>query len=345
MTEETVRDPSEERRDWLEARRGGLFATDTPKVLGLSRWGTALSVYRDKLGDSEPSSPSLPAWLGLKMESVVAELYAQATGVRVRAERRTLMHPKTTFPMGSHFDFRARGRPKLLVECKTRAYMKGFGEDGSTEIPADIWAQVQHEMCVAGAEECHVAVLFGHHSFRVYPIKRDQQFLDKLLPKLEAFWFEHIVPGVPPLPSGHDLDSDYVKQSNPDHDETLKAATPEQEALIGKLRQATVNVQQAEVIEAELENRVKLLIGDSAGIEGSFGKITWRKTKDGESIDWEQVAVNQGNVLEELFLLAHPEGDEEVARYARAQAATDVAVSLATYPKPGVRRFLKDFRE
>lgn len=342
---EEARDVGDQRQEFIEQQLSGLGATDSPKILNLSKYGTALTVYERLQKISVPSEMGLPAWLGLRLQAVVGEMFSQAMGVKLRADNKHHRHFEHDW-MTCHLDFRVWGQPKTLVEVKTKAYMRGWGEDGSTEIPADVYVQCQHEMAVTGADICYVAVLFGHHTYRTYPIKRDQGFIDKLIPRLEDFWFKNHLAGVPPLPTGHDLDDESLRRQYADHDETLKAATPEQEVIIGKLRSARLNVAQAEGAKAEIENRVKLMIGSAAGILGAFGRITWKKSKDTVTTDFEQLAITYANVIEDLFLMARPGDDpQEVARLARAQSVFDTAVGLATYPKLGSRRFLVDFAE
>lgn len=346
MVEDSARDVSDQRKEFLENRSTVIGATDSPKILGFSRWGTALTVYNDKVNpDLSDRDMSLPAWLGLKMQATVGELYTAATGVRLRADNRMHRMAGNDF-IGCHLDFRAWGKPGHLIECKTRAYMSGWGDEGTTQIPVEIWVQVQHEMMVTDAELCDVAVLFGHHTFRFYSILRDQEFITGLLERLTEFREQNWLPRVPPLPTGHDLDTDYVKSANPDHDEEIKPATPEQVALVERFRLARQNAAQAKVAEAEAANRVRDLIGTAAGISGAFGTITWKRTKDSEVVHWDQVAVAYRNGLE---VVARQE-TEELAYggkvYSEARLIDLAAVqSIYTELKPGYRRMNVQFAE
>lgn len=293
-----TQDIGEERKAFLEHRASGIGATDTPKILGLSKWGTPLSVYTDKVTPPSTDEMSLPAWLGLRLQATVAELYTTATGIRLRADNRH--HRHGAYPwMVCHLDYRAWGRPDLLVECKTRAYMTGFGEDGSAVVPPDIWAQVQHEMAVTGATEAHVAVLFGHHTYRTYVIKRDAEFIDAAIPKLERFWFDNVVAGIPPEPGGSYVDSAIVKQTYADHDDSLIPATPEEERLIEAYALSTYNVIQAGIAKEEAANRLKTRIGEHAGITGVAGTVTWKRSKDSTLTDWVLVAAALRQAIED----------------------------------------------
>ena len=340
MTEE-VQDVSEERKAFHEQRATVLGATDSPKILGLSRWGTALSVYNDKTSpDLSNRQMSLPAWLGLKMESAVAELYTARTGNRVRADNRMHTMPGYDF-IGCHLDYRVWSRPDWLVEAKTRAYMKGWGGEDENKIPVDVWVQVQHEMMVTGADRCDVAVLFGHHTFRVYEMISHESFQRTLLERLIRFREDNWLAGVPPPATGHPVDTDIVKGENQLHGDLIKPVTPEQAEVVDLYRRARFNVKQAAEREAELQNKLIQIIGTAAGISGPFGTITRKKTQDGVVTDWEQVAAAYRKPLDHALAT-----DPDALGLGLDPWNTIRAIeSLYTRVKPGYRRFNYQFAE
>lgn len=327
-----VQDALDQRRSFQEQQQSGLGATDTPKILGLSKWGSPLSVYQSKVDPPTPDESSLPAWLGLKLQSTVGELYTAATGQRLRAANGHYRH-KTHPWLVCHLDFRGLHRPNLLVEAKTRAYMKGWGADGTGEIPDDVWAQVQHEMMVTGATETHVAVLFGHHTFRVYQIFRHDAFIAGLMDKLDDFWHNHVLARVPPLPSAHPMDAQILADKYPENDPFYRAATPTQMELVREYRAALTREAEAKQQVELLKNRLKDVIGDHLGLEGPFGTITWKKTKDSTRVGWEQVASLYRKALDGVML-------DSLVR-----SQIEMAESLYTTVTPGVRRFTTEFAE
>lgn len=301
----------DQRREFLEQQRSGLGATDTPKILGLSRYGSPLSVYQSKVEGLQDRPSSLPAWLGMQLQSTVAELYRTATGNTPRADNRHHRHHLYPYIV-CHLDYRVKGNADILVECKTRAYMKGWGEDGSAIVPPDVYAQVQHELLVTGARECHVATLFGHHTFRVYPIPRDVEFIAELTRALNRFWHDHILLRVPPEPIAND--GPRLQERHPQDDEHMLSATPEQAALVSELISLRAMLAEGIKTVEEQENRIKAAIGDHAGLLTPYGTVTWKRTKDRRYVDWEAVATELGPTMH--------------------------LVDSHTTIKPGVRRFL-----
>src|SRR5438128_887515 len=60
---------------WMGQRRIG--SSDAPKICGLSKWGTALSVWTEKVFQLPPDPPTDRQRFGLIMEPEVARRYCQ----------------------------------------------------------------------------------------------------------------------------------------------------------------------------------------------------------------------------------------------------------------------------
>jgi len=335
-----------QRSEFTEESRTAITSTDVPKVLGLNRYGTPLTVYHDKRGESEERSASLPAWLGLRLENVVAELYVGATGTPLRTDDGFYRHPEYPW-LAAHLDRRAVGDGRLIVELKTRNNARGWGEDGSADIPADVWTQVQIQAACVGAREVHVATLFSNTSFRVYRIEPDPAFMETVLPILQTLWFDHIQVGIPPMVTGADPDTRLVQRTGGGESGVLKAATPEQEQLVAEYRLARMNTAQSLFALKGAENRIKVLIGEEAdGLRGAFGVIYWKRTKEVETTDWELVAKVYRAAVEGLFELAAPgDDDEKLAEYVIIRSEVAVAEGLYTTTRPGSRVFRPNLRE
>jgi len=308
-------------------RRDGLYATDSPAILGLSKWGTPFSVWAEKVDGPSPASPmSLQAFLGLELEGSLAMLY------RERYPDRDPVPFGTTFTMTghplikSHLDYIVS--PELLLECKTRGRKTDdWGPDGSGVVPADIWVQCQHEMAAHGSLQVDVAALFGLYTFHVYHVPRDQEFLGVLIPKLEAFWADHVIPRIPPALSAHPADTEWSKrweQTEPG----LRNATPEQEELFQRYAMARHNARQAAVALEGVENLVRELIGPSEGIQGAFGTVTYRTSKPSEKVGWKEIAGVYRKMLEELKT---------------PDVQLDAVRSIYSTIQPGSRRLLANF--
>ena len=333
MTSDETIDPRDAQAAFDSERMSGVTSTDVASILGLSRWGTALSVYKAKRGESPVRTAGLSAWMGTRLEPLVTELYTTANGIRLRADNLYHVHPKYPW-FGCHLDRRTVGDPRHLVELKTRFSSRGWGADGSADIPPDVWCQVQAQMAITGATRCDVAALFGNSDYRTYHILPDETFVTELIPTLESFWFNNVLAGVPPEPTGSAVDSDIVKMIPGGDTGVLKPATAEHELAVARLRVARMRFAEAEREKDEAENLIKVIIGEDAdGLTGSFGTITWKRAKPWLKTDWKTLAGVYQNAAIRLLELAPP--DEEVGDI---QATVDLAPTLYSETQPAVRR-------
>jgi len=180
-----------DRADWLEARRQSLGGSDTPKILGLSPWGTPMSVYADKLRliDEEPAVAEAAEW-GLLLEQPIAARYSRETGnLLVEPGRQTIVrNPQYPFLHCTPDKFvkhPTRGLGLLSIKT-TSAYKR---DEWAEEAPPAYQVQCQHELLVTGLRWTAVAVLIGGQSFRYIDcIERDERFCQRLLLVLETFW-------------------------------------------------------------------------------------------------------------------------------------------------------------
>jgi hypothetical protein len=337
---------------FTEEQRSAITSTDVAKILGLSRWGTALTVYASKVSPPPARKMGLPGWLGNRLEGLISELFTSASGLRVRADNgfhRSAAHPC----LGTHLDRRVVGRPRSLVELKSRGSRRGWGEDGSAKVPPDVWLQVQHEMYCTGATECFVAVLFSTQDYRTYRLAPDPKYASDIVPVLVRFWDENVERRVPPPPTGAKPDTDYLSAQPGGHKGSgLKSATPGQERLVGDLRLSMVQASIAALTVEEKKNLVKAIIGEEyEGLAGSFGTITWRRSKDRVEVDWEAVASVYRKAIERLGMLIEAQStpsdvrDQVVSELRIVEASVATAVSLYTTVKPGSRPFLVSFKE
>ena len=192
---------SSDRAKWLEARRSGIGGSDAPAILGLSRFGSPLSVYASKLGavPDEDQESELLAW-GRFVEGPMMQRFTEETGraadlfgqlVR-NIERPWLM----ATPDGLQRDPNRDGELGL-VECKFTVYRVSDWADG---VPAHVNAQVQHSLAATGLTYASVLVLLHGYQFRWADVERDDAFIDGvLLPELAEFW-RRVESREPPAP-------------------------------------------------------------------------------------------------------------------------------------------------
>lgn len=200
-----------DRADWLTARRQGLGSSDVAAILGISRYGNALSVYHDKTGglplEGDDSEPAL--WGRLNEETVAREWarrnrsVVRRVGLVVNVDRPwqmcTLDRRVLECPL-------SEARERCAVEIKCRDKMKA--PQWRTGCPDDVLAQVLWQMDTCGFAHMHVGCLIGGNDFRQFTVYRaeHEQLVDDLRAAGGRAW-EQIEKRTPPvMPADADPD-------------------------------------------------------------------------------------------------------------------------------------------
>jgi hypothetical protein len=214
------------------------------------------------------------------------------------------------------------------VELKSESrFSDAFGDPGSDQVPAHYLLQVAHYMNVLDYESWDIALLHAGTTFAVYTVKRDQELEAAVTDQLLAWWEKYIVKDTPPDVDGSEGWSKYLKKKFPVNTEAMLKADEETTKLVEMLGMVRYARDKYEAHATEIENRLKFVIGEHEGLTGPFGKLTWRKTKDTEKVDWELTH-------KDFLKLAAPLLPSEILEKA------ETIQSIHTMPRQGVRRFL-----
>lgn len=193
-----VTDAEPETPEWYAARREGITGTDLPKILGLSKYGNALSVWLDKRDELHDDAGEAARW-GQILENPVALEWARRQGATVHRVG-ILAHTDHDW-MRVSLDRTVRECPDgagtgvCALEVKTRsAFKAGQWRDG---VPDDVLAQTTWGLMVTGLDHHHVAALIGGQELRSFRVDRDPKVEDYLLAAATPVW-EAVQEGVPP---------------------------------------------------------------------------------------------------------------------------------------------------
>jgi predicted phage-related endonuclease len=172
-------------------------------------------------------------------------------------------------------------------------------------------------------------VLIGGDDFRIYRVQFDTGVFDKLLQKALSFWDTHIHPGVAPEIDGSSGADAWLKTKFPENTNEIRDADTVDLTYAIEYREVRERYEAVKKERHELENKLKERIGSSDGIQGDFGKFTWKKQKDSKKVDWE-------GVTGALAALLHENGldPKSIAE----------CVERHTTIKKGPRRFVAAFK-
>lgn len=186
-----------DRTDWLAARRHGITATDIVKIVGASKYGSAIDVYADKVGEPlvEDEALSEAGEWGQELEDYVARRWAERNGVTVRRIG-LIAHQDDPWMLAS--------LDRLVVGCDlgrcgaeiktTGAWLADQWEDG---IPERVDVQVQWQLAVSGLDHMHVAALIGGQRLVEHTIWQNEQRIARLTAAGALVWAA-VVAGTPP---------------------------------------------------------------------------------------------------------------------------------------------------
>lgn len=278
-------------------RRTGIGASEIGAVLGLDRYKTPLDVWAEKTGLVAPdwSPKSQASKMGHLLEPVVAQLaeehYAEQARVVSLVPGTTMRHPTHEWMLATPDRFvNCTSGDRWLLEMKTKSWhtFKGFGVEGTDQVPDTILLQALWQMAAAEQTRCDIAVLVDGREFAMFTSLRDDALLADVQSRVYDFWTRYVVARrEPPVTSGSDVKFLQAKFREPTAD--LMRPSDEAERLIGVLAAAREDRKQAEAVEELAKARAMVLLGDYKGIHTTHGKVSWGTVKGRAKTDWEAV--------------------------------------------------------
>ena len=280
------------REEWLSVRGQGIGSSDAACAVGISPYKSPLELWLEKT--ERRAAPDISAndavFWGTTLEHIIANVYAQRTGSKVRRLNSVLQHPAHPF-MLANLD-RVVQHPtdgSGILEVKTAGVNSAkFWEEG---VPDSYQCQVLHQLAVTGKDWCDVAVLIGGQDFRVYRILPDQDKMADLIKREAAFW-RCVVEDVPPAVDGSESSGRALASLFPsDRGETLDCRDDtDMNKLFSDYWAYRQQRESAEEQEELHKQRLQERLGFASGAVLSDGKISWRKSKDSTTTDFKRLA-------------------------------------------------------
>jgi putative phage-type endonuclease len=276
--------------EWLEARENGIGASQAAAAIGLSEWQSPIGLWAEKLGLVPPIEENVSMRIGSALEPLIAQMYTEATGVKIRRANNLRQHAEHPFMLAS-LDRRAGRKP---IELKFSARAVGYGEPGTDEVPDDVLVQVLHQLAVLDEPEGDVALLKpGADDVLIYPITRTPEAEAAIVERETVFW-DHVVTRTEPPVDGSEATRRALTAMYPrGADELVVDADGETAEAMRHLRITREEIAAREAWRNELEAKIKaamLAAGATVIRAEGVGQIPWRATKDRETTDWEAIA-------------------------------------------------------
>jgi putative phage-type endonuclease len=263
---------TDNRDEWLAARRRHIGGSDLPAILGLSPFMTPAEVAAVKLGliDGAGDTPAMRR--GRALEDAVARMWAEDTGRRIRRVRATMQaadHPL----MVATVDRLALG-PVEVLEVKTAGARAAAYWEGD-EPPAHAALQVQHYLRVLDLSVGHIAALVAG-DLRSWVLHRDDALVDEAWSYATAWWERYVARGVLPEPSA--ADTSLLRRLYGTAEPGRVVDLPPQAAdALAEYARALADEKAAATRREWAENRLKAWLGQAeVGLLGGAEVVTWR---------------------------------------------------------------------
>ena len=268
------------REEWLIARtKWGIGSSESQILVNTSRYNrfTPYMLWELKTGRRQPTDfHSRHTLRGIRMEQVVAEMWAEETGLRVQRDNKIRIHP--TLPLIANIDRLIIDPEKPtpgILEIKTT--LSRVAKEWQTGIPTDFFSQVQHQMIVTGYGWGEIAVLLiDTWDFLRIPLTMDAEYCTRHAKECTEWWEKHVVRDEPPDFEVPDLERHQFQPG------MVAEATLDDIAACTELFHVKIQKKSIEAQETELENQIKKRIGDGEALL-TDGKIlaTWKNSAPG----------------------------------------------------------------
>lgn len=287
------------REEWLEVRKQGIGSSDAAAAVGLCPYKSPLELWTEKTGRATASEvePGMddPRYWGTLLEPYVAVAYMQRTGLKVRKLNAVLQHPTFSF-MLANIDREIVGSPDVqILECKTAGeFGSRLWKDG---VPEYVQLQVQHQLAVTNKPAADIAVLLCGQALEVHRIERDEDVIARLV-VLEAQFWEHVANDTPPPADGSASSAKALRQLYQGNDTSLDfTENVDLSATFSELATLKAELETKDKRLEALKQSLQQAMGDASRAVFADGEVTYRRSKDGTSLDSKQLTQDHPDLV------------------------------------------------
>ncbi len=277
-----------DRDAWLIERKKGLGSSDAGTVMGISPFTTPLKLYQQRMGIIPPTEETDAMRNGHFFEASTAEYFAAVTGCYVdpttAGDWLAVSNEKPHLRVSPDRLFWLPGteqteKNSLILELKSTNKIVD-----PENIPLYWFCQVQYQMGIMEKKTAAVAwvssmpnLCFGHTW-----IQFNEAFFKTLEEKLDYFWFENLMKGIPPEPMTESDTSLLWPKGN-----ALKSVEADDNdlSLIEQYKQLSERVKETEEELSLVAMQIKERIADGTSLvyrkpgEPSRTLVTYRHNK------------------------------------------------------------------
>lgn len=281
-----------DRSEWLQYRTGGIGSSEVGTILGVNPYETPYQLWRKKMGMDAPKEETFAMKAGHYLEDAVASFYKDSTGAEIikssAGDWLMVNNEKSFLRVSPDRTYWAAGEKKSatnkrILECKTTQK-----EIDADDLPPQWICQLTYQLGVAELEQGALAWLTAGRSFGYKDLLFDQDLYNYITEEVEKFWVDNILGKKEPLSQS----VEDVILKNPYH-VAGKFVEADAEAICDyeRLREIKEQLSDLENAKKEIENRIKMIIGDAEALSlGGKTLATWKTSKGSTKFDEKRFA-------------------------------------------------------
>ncbi len=264
-------------------QREGVGGSDTPTIMGVNPYETPLELWETKTGRRQQPETTPAMMRGTVLEPLIAELYAEKTGRKIRRVNTLLRHPQHAWLTGNiDREILNDGRGPGILEIKAPG-LQVFGKAKREGLPPAYGLQLQHYLAVSGRKWGAFAV-FNSEKWEMifFDIDADPELQNIIIARDCEFWQcvqEDRPPVIDVTPT---LELPTVGPS-----ELVTIDSPVWKEAVDRLREAREIKAEAEALEeqakAEIQN-IMTAAGASVA-EGAGARFYWKESPGRVTVD------------------------------------------------------------
>ena len=259
--------------EWVANRKNYIGGSDAGAVVGLNPYSSRYALWAEKTGRTEGFKGNLTTTVGSYLEGLVADLFTDETGKKVRRKNATLVNDK--YPWACADVDRMVVGEKAILEIKTTNSFPVMKKVRGGEFPLQWWCQICHYQAVTGADRAYLAVLINCRDLKIFTLERDEAEIKALMDAEEEFW-ELVKTDTPPEIDGSDATLDAINSQWPgSQDAEIYLAGFEDKLKTRKDLNAEKKALEAAIKKIDNEIKAEMQDAQRAACEG--WKISWKE--------------------------------------------------------------------
>lgn len=281
MKHKEIRTKDLSRQEWMQLRCNGVGGSDVSVIMGVNKYRSIQQLWEEKTGRlAVTDTGNEYTYWGNIMEPIIRKEFMKRTGLKVRQKHAMIIHPEYPF-MFADLDgiVTDEDGEKCVFEAKTASQYKSEEWDG--QIPYEYLLQIQHYLEVTGMNKAYVAGLIGGNQFVFHVVYRDEELIQKIVEKEQAFWNDCVLADRQPDMDGSEATMNFL---NVKYKESVKDSIQLDDsvrALLAEYDRINPLLAELERKKTEITNCMK-----EALQEHETGEI------DGRIISWKKIEKN-----------------------------------------------------